>query len=188
MGVSRGRLPSLADISIWRPQGEAWQPARLLGGEELLETHFLDGRGTMPHLETHCPYCRPGDRIRSVAYLPCLRMKRDRTTGDLTPGRDLLELPAIVFATIADRRPQRGLRVDLRRLGRNTEIRVREEPAQAAPGSAALAPTLAESFDPLEVLLRYWGLTRKDLEPAPADAADVNDAAPAEILRFRRRA
>lgn len=192
MGVARGRLPSLTDIALWRPKTESWEPARLLGGEEIFETHYLDGRGTMPHLDRPdgCPYCRPGDRIRTLAYLPCLRMKRDRTTGDLAPGRDLLEIPAVVFATIADRQPLRGRRIDVRRLGRNFEIRFREEQAQAQPGSAALAPTLTESFDPVTVLLRYWGLRPQDLEPpAPVADAGVDDAAAASpILQFRRRA
>lgn len=183
MGIARSR-PIGEQIKLIRVKHNpknptAWTTFRLLGGEEVLDTHYVPGRGTMPHLEEHCPWCTPQSRIRSLAYLPCLA--RLVVLGESVIGPGLLELPAVVAAEIPQ--PRRGRMIEVLRAAGDKDhyVRLVEQQVAQAPGSGVIARTLPEPCDTIETLLRIWGLRREDIEsPGEIEQPDV--------IRFRKQA
>lgn len=183
MGLSRSSddTSSIAIIRVAyrKSDPKTWTKFRLLGGEEILDTHFVPGiHRTMPHLTEACPWCTGAGQIKAMAYLPCL-CRQDLVSGP-TIGLGLLELPGVVARQIP--RPRRGLGIEvLRSEDKRHHVRLVDEPVRAAPGSGVIAQTLPEPFDPIEVLLRYWRLKREDIEsPGEIEQPDV--------IRFRKQA
>lgn len=173
MGIARGRPPALCDIDLFRlPKSDAPTMCRWLGEGEWLMIHWIPGRGGMPHLDGDCSWCSVPPNKDPPAlklYSPVERFIEDRRVWK----RSVLELPGEAASRIIGL--DRGLIRGVIRKNKEYVFCALKEPSKIDNPAhrMALELPMGAAFDVIDVLLRYWGLTRQDLEAGPAEQPDI---------------